>query len=138
MWIGDGKALDLSQCEHWIEVTHRNYTTHGYGMFALVSRESSSVIGFCGLVHPGAQIEAELKYALRRRVWGQGLASEAAVAMLAAASSKFGLHRVIATAAPENLASHRVLLNAGMQRGPVKRNGDGSDTHVFVWELGRR
>ncbi|HEU5297046.1 MAG TPA: GNAT family N-acetyltransferase [Burkholderiaceae bacterium] len=133
-WVGDGRSLDLGQCEHWIEVTHRNYTTHGYGMFALVGCQSNSVIGFCGLVHPGGQIEAELKYALRREVWGQGLASEAAVAMLAAALSQFGLHRVIATTAPENLASHRILLKAGMQRGPVKRNEDGSETQVFAWQ----
>jgi RimJ/RimL family protein N-acetyltransferase len=134
-WVGDGEPLDLAQCEHWVEVTHRNYATRGYGMFALVSRELSSVIGFCGLVHPGGQDETELKYALCRKFWGQGFASEAAAAMLAAASSNFGRQRVIATAAPENIASHRVLLKAGMQRGPVQRNEDGSETQVFVWQV---
>lgn len=133
-WVGDGKPLDLAQCDHWVEITHRNYATYGYGMFALVSRESKSVIGFCGLVHPGGQAEAELKYALRREAWGQGLASEAAAAMLAAAASLFGLARVIATAAPENSASHRVLLKAGMQRGPLQRNEDGTGTQFFVWQ----
>jgi RimJ/RimL family protein N-acetyltransferase len=39
-WVGDGKPLDLAQCEHWVEVTHRNYATRGYGMFAVVCRES--------------------------------------------------------------------------------------------------
>lgn len=133
-WVGDGNPLDLAQCEHWIEVTHRNYAVRGYGMFALLSRESGVVIGFCGLVHPGGQDEAELKYAVCREFWGQGLASEAAAAMLATAHSKFGLQRVIATAAPENLASHRVLLKSGMQAGIVKRNEDGSDTQFFVWQ----
>lgn len=134
-WVGDGKPLGLSQCEYWIEVTHRNYATRGYGMFALVGRESGSVVGFCGLVHPGGQVEAELKYALCRQFWGQGYASEAAVGMLAAAA-KFGLDRVIATAAPENAASHRVLLKAGMHCGPVQRNEDGSETQVFFWRAG--
>jgi RimJ/RimL family protein N-acetyltransferase len=135
-WVGDGKPLDLHQCEQWVEVTHRNYAARGYGMFALVGGESRAVIGFCGLVHPGGQVDAELKYALHRDFWGHGLATEAAAAMLSAASSLFGLQRVIATAAPLNLASHRVLLKAGMQRGPVRRNADGSDTQVFVWQAG--
>ncbi|MEK8034911.1 GNAT family N-acetyltransferase [Ideonella sp. DXS29W] len=137
-WVGDGKPLDLTQCEHWVEVTHRNYAARGYGMFALVSRESGLVIGFCGLVHPGGQAEAEIKYALCREHWGKGLASEAAAAMLAVASTDFGLQQVIATTATENVASHRVLLKAGMQRGPVQRNDDGSETQVFVWQAGAR
>jgi [ribosomal protein S5]-alanine N-acetyltransferase len=137
-WVGDGKPLDLAQCEHWVEVTHRNYAARGYGMFALVSRESGSIIGFCGLVHPGGQAEAEIKYALGREFWGQGFASEAAAAMLAAGHSRFGLDSVIATTAPENIASHRVLLKAGMQRGPVRLNDDGSETQLFAWQVGGR
>lgn len=133
-WVGDGKPLDLAQCEQWVNVTHRNYAARGYGMFALVSRMSGDVIGFCGLVHPDGQTEAELKYALHRAAWGQGLASEAAAAMLAAGASLFGIERVIATTAPENLASHRVLLKAGMRRGPVLDNEDGSTTQVFAWQ----
>lgn len=133
-WVGDGKPLNLAQCEHWVNVTHRNYAARGYGMFALASRASRDVIGFCGLVHPDGQSDAELKYALHRKVWGRGLASEAATAMLAVAAPLFGIKRVIATTAPENFASHRVLLKAGMQRGPLLDNEDGSTTRVFVWE----
>lgn len=135
-WVGDGVPLDLAQCKQWVEVTHRNYAARGYGMFALVSRQSGEVIGFCGLVHPGGQPEAEIKYALRREFWGRGLASEAAAAMLAAGASRFGLRRVIATTAPENTASHRVLLKAGMHLGSLRRDDDGTETQVFEWAAG--
>lgn len=132
-WVGDGQPLDLAGCERWVEVTLRNYATRGYGMFALASRASGEVIGFCGLVHPGGQPEVELKYAFRREAWGQGFATEAAAAMLAFAAAKLGIRHVIATTAPENLASHRVLLKAGMQRGELRRNEDGSFTQLFAW-----
>lgn len=135
-WVGDGKPLDLAQCRHWVEVTQHNYATRGYGMFALVERESGSVAGFCGLVHPGGQAEAEIKYALSRSFWGRGLASEAATAMLAVASSVFGLDRVIATTAPENAASHKVLLKAGMSRGALLPDEDGIETQFFAWQAG--
>jgi hypothetical protein len=49
-------------------------------MFALVERETGAVVGFCGLVHPQQQVEAELKYAFLRSAWGRGLATEARAA----------------------------------------------------------
>jgi RimJ/RimL family protein N-acetyltransferase len=133
-WVGDGKPLDFAQCEQWVEVSQRNYADRGYGMFALVLRETGSVIGFCGPVHPQGQADPELKYALRRDHWGRGLATEAARAMLAAAASGFGMRRIIATTAPENAASHRVLLKAGMARGALENNQDGSWTQLFAWD----
>lgn len=133
-WVGDGRPLDFAQCEQWVEVSLRNYANRGYGMFALVSQETGSVIGFCGLVHPQGQSDPELKYALRRDCWGRGLATEAARAMLAAGASRFGMRRIIATTAPENAASHRVLLKAGMARGALRNNQDGSWTQLFAWD----
>jgi RimJ/RimL family protein N-acetyltransferase len=82
-------------------------------MLAMVQRESGAVVGFAGLVPPGGQPEAEIKYALHRSHWGKGFATEAAAALLAYGASQFGLAENIATTAPENKASHRVLLKAG-------------------------
>lgn len=132
-WVADGQPLNRSGCEEWIGVTLRNYTTRGYGMLALVERASGDIVGFCGLVHPGGQPEAEIKYALRRDHWGKGLATEAARALLSYGSSHFGIAEVIATTAPENASSHSVLLKAGMQRAQLRENGDGSFTQLFVW-----
>lgn len=131
-WVGDGLALTRQQCEEWIVVTHRNYSLRGYGMSALIERESGHVIGFCGLVHPGGQTEPEIKYALCREYWGRGLATEAARGMLAYAVSAFGITTIIATAAPEHTASHHVLEKAGMQRADLQKNEDGTLTQLFV------
>jgi RimJ/RimL family protein N-acetyltransferase len=132
-WVGHGQALDRAQCEQWVTVTHRNYTTRGYGMVALVERQSGAVIGFCGLVHPDGQPEAEIKYALRREFWGQGLATEAAAALLTYGATVLGLDCIIATVAPANTASQRVLIKAGMRLDQTRRNEDGTFTQVFRW-----
>lgn len=132
-WVGDGEPLDRAGCEEWVAVTLRNYARRGYGMFAIVERASGQVIGFCGLVHPGGQPEAEIKYAFRRECWGRGLASEAAPALLNHGASAHGLQHVIATVAPDNAASQRVLEKAGMQKDALRRNDDGSLTQLFVW-----
>lgn len=133
LWVGDGKPLTFADCERWVEVTHRNYATRGYGMFAVALAATEITVGFCGLVHPENQVLPELKYAYRRAYWGRGYATEAAAALLAYGARKFRLTEVVATAAPEHTASHQVLIKIGMQRAPERRNEDGSFTEVFSW-----
>ncbi len=132
-WVGDGSVLTGDDALRWLDVTERNVAICGYGMCALMLRESGEVIGFCGLVHPGGQAAVEIKYALARPHWGRGLATEAARGMLDWGARTFGLRHVIATTAPEHTASHRVLRKAGMHDGALRRNQDGTSTQVFDW-----
>ena len=132
-WVGDGEPFDRALCERWVEITRADYVKRGYGMFALVERQSGEVIGFGGLVHLYSQTETEIKYALHRGRWGHGFASEAVAALLTYGASRFGLPEVIAATAPENEASHRVLLRAGMRRGAMRQDDDGTFTQLFVW-----
>lgn len=132
-WVGDGSPISRAECEEWFRVTKANYERRGYGMFTLESRASGGIVGFCGLVHPGGQDEPEVKYAIARTHWGQGLASEAIPALLAYGHEQHGLERIIATVAPENLASQRVLAKSGMRLAHVRENADGTSTYVFEW-----
>lgn len=132
-WVGDGEPLEREGCVRWVEVTQRNYDTRGYGMVALLARDTGAIVGFCGLVHPGGQPEAEIKYAFGRAHWGRGYATEAAAALLAWGHAAFGIAHVIATVAPDNAASQRVLEKAGMKRGRLRPNDDGSFTQIYDW-----
>ena len=102
-------------------------------MFALVERETGAVVGFCGLVHFAGRAEPEIKYALLRAVWGRGLATEAARALLGYGAAAHGLQMIIATVDPDNHASQRVLAKAGMQRGALRHDEDGTETQFFHW-----
>lgn len=133
-YVGDGTPLPASEARRWVDVTLANYAKRGYGMSAIEEAATGQVIGFCGLVHPGGQAEAEIKYALRRSHWGRGLATEAAAGLLAWGASAHGLRHVIATTYPANTASHRVLLKAGMRHGALRDNDDGTQTQVFEWD----
>ena len=135
-WVGDGRAITREECERWLDVTADNYRRRGYGMAALVERNTGALVGFCGLVHPGGQADVEIKYALARRFWGQGFATEAVRGMLAYGQRSFSLRQVVATVAPQNAASQRVLGNAGLRQAEVRRNDDGSSTQVFAWDPG--
>lgn len=138
-WIDDGRPITYAECDRWLRVTEANYAKRGYGMFALESRASGQVIGFCGLVHPNNQAEPEIKYAFLSTYWGQGYASEAVPALLAYGASTHGLTRIIATVAKGNLASQRVLLKSGMVYSHTieEENGaeeeDEAQTLLYEW-----
>lgn len=131
--VGDGRPITRSDCEAWFRVTEANYASRGYGMFTLVEVESRLVVGFAGLVHPGGQSEPEIKYALLRSHWGRGFGSELVPQLLSYGAKVHGLKRVIATVAPGNLASQRVLAKCGMGlvQGPAGASGSGG--LVFEW-----
>ncbi|MEQ8858192.1 MAG: GNAT family N-acetyltransferase [Pseudomonadales bacterium] len=132
-WVDDGSPLDRGGCARWIDITLNNYARRGYGMVALVERNRGRVVGFCGIVHPGGQAEPEIKYALLESRWGQGFATEAVIGMLDFAANHLGLASMMATTAPENRASHRVLEKAGMIRAELRQEDDGTLTQVFRW-----
>nr|WP_302474392.1 GNAT family N-acetyltransferase [Roseococcus sp. MDT2-1-1] len=85
----------------------------GYGPWAVEDRGSGTLLGHAGLRDLGR--ETEILYMLDSRAWGQGLATEAA---LAARDYGFGVLRLpglVGYALPENAASCRVLAKIGMR-----------------------
>lgn len=137
-WVGDGTPLSRDEAVRWLDVTAANYAKRGYGMFALEDLATGAIVGFIGIVHPGGQEEPEVKYALARDRWGEGLATEAVRGVVAYGASVHGLTKMIATTAPENLASHRVLLKSGFARGELRDDRDGTFTQLFFWRAGDR
>lgn len=136
-WVGDGQPITENECLEWLVVTQRNYAMRGYGMFAVEFKSEPGVIGFCGIVHPDGQEEAEVKYAYLRRFWGRGIATEILRGLIGYGVSAHGITRLIATTAPENSASQAVLTKAGMSRGELRQDEDGEFTQLFEYEVPR-
>ncbi len=132
-YVGDGSPLTEDEARKWIEVTQNNYLKRGYGMFALVEPATQKVIGFCGIVHPGGQLEPEVKYAFLPTHWGKGLATEAIAELIKYGASVHGLTHIIATVAPEHVVSQKVLGKVGMYKTKLRIEEDGSETQVFEW-----
>ncbi len=70
---------------------------------------------------PGPVGVAELGYALARPLWGQGLVTEAAKAVLAYGFESLSLVRIFAYAVSDNGASLRVMEKLGMKREGLLR-----------------
>ena len=115
--VGDGQPLTREQTRRWIEKSQANYQQHGFGCFAVVAKADDRLIGYCGLVkstNTGEQ-EAEIIYALKQQYWRQGLASEAAQAMLDFGLQQCRLKRIVATIDPQNQASIRIVEKWGLK-----------------------
>ncbi|OLE45098.1 MAG: hypothetical protein AUG14_02080 [Candidatus Rokubacteria bacterium 13_1_20CM_2_68_19] len=105
---------------------------------AIVLRREPRLVGGCRL-HVTDEIagEADLGYALARGYWGQGLASEAARALVEFAFTRLGARRVWAVCEPANPASARVLEKAGLRRERFLRahrfmKGRWRDSYVYA------
>lgn len=102
---------------NWIQDQFQNYSTWGFGAWAAIEKRQAKVIGYCGLFHfpdVNGQPEVEIGYRFARAYWGQGYATEAALAVRDYAFRELGLPRLIAMIDPQNTASIRVAEKIGM------------------------
>jgi ribosomal-protein-alanine N-acetyltransferase len=93
--------------EHW--------AVHGFGPWAVIHRPDNQFIGHCGLRYWPGSSDVEVLYALARRYWGQGLATEGARASLRYGFEHLQLERIMAAALVDNEASRRVLEKIGLR-----------------------
>ena len=72
--------LDRGEVEQWIARNLARYRRNGHGLWAMVLKSSGELVGDCGLTleEVVGEDEVEIGYHLRRDLWGQGLATEAA------------------------------------------------------------
>ena len=113
----------------------RYYARRGYGLWAVVRRDSGELVGRCGLLDAeiAGREEVEVSYLLAPAHWGLGLATEAAGAALAYAVGPLALDRVVAVVAPENERSRRVAERLGMRyEGIVSYKAFGA-VELFAW-----
>jgi RimJ/RimL family protein N-acetyltransferase len=88
----------------------------GFGFWAALDKASGEWLGWvCLRLSPDAPGQALLGYRLRRAVWGRGVATEGARALIHRAFWEWGVQRVVATTYEHNLASRRVMEKLGMR-----------------------
>jgi len=108
---------DVQRIIEWsIRCNEKNMLTKIHKLnLAIVDRERQTLIGYCGLgPNDVKETEVEIYYGISEAYRGQGIAYEAAQALLKYAFNKIGLLKVIAVVHPENVASLRIVDKMGM------------------------
>jgi len=108
--------LDRSEVTEWIKRNRRRYRETGYGLWAMLLKDSGEVVGDCGLTRQTVDEvdEIELGYHVRRDLWGRGYAPEAACACRDHGFDQLGADRLISLIRVGNLPSRRVAEKIGM------------------------
>jgi RimJ/RimL family protein N-acetyltransferase len=120
--------MTREQSEEQVSKFVRHWEERGFGLWAVEEKSSDDFIGFVGMQYQEDWSEGEHRtevgWRLDRSFWGRGLATEAATASLSYGFEELGLERIISIAAPENLASRRVMEKLGMTvRGETRFKG---------------
>jgi RimJ/RimL family protein N-acetyltransferase len=133
------QPVDEEATERFLEKTSSHWEEHGFGHWALELRQGpdqGGLIGFAGVAYPSFLLSlahrTEIGWRLARPVWGQGLATEAALVVRDDAFDRLGLAELISIIDPQNARSRRVAQKLGM-------GVEGHDTlhgrTVEVWVL---
>ncbi|MDQ2951458.1 MAG: GNAT family N-acetyltransferase [Chloroflexota bacterium] len=121
-FIPRGASPSVERTRSSIERFIRHEREHGFGLWAVELKESGELIGDSGLfLVEGTGPEIEVAYHFGAAWWGQGIATEAAIACLSYGFRECGLTEIIAICFPEHAASRRVMEKAGMRySGPAR------------------
>lgn len=87
----------------------------GLVVFAIVEKESGSLIGIINIKQTLAYKRGELGYWVGRPYWGKGYGTEAARMVVAYGFEELGLNKVFAGAFADNPGSWRIMEKVGMK-----------------------
>jgi ribosomal-protein-alanine N-acetyltransferase len=123
--LGDAEVMQFSiigihsskQIKQFIEQRLISYLEYGFGLYALVHKQNQELIGYCGFFIQSIeqQKEVEVGYRLAKKYWGQGLATEAAKAVVEYGQQRFNFRRFVCLIEIKNNRSIRVAQKLGMK-----------------------
>ena len=90
-----------------------HWRTYGFGMYAVIERETGTFLGECGLRYVEDGTAPEISYGLHSFARGKGYAREAATATLRQGFGPLGQKRLVASARGDNVISRTLLESLG-------------------------
>lgn len=117
MYAYEGAFCD-KEVQEWLDRQISRYRRWGFGLWAVILKETDQMIGQCGLtMQPWKGEEVlEVGYLLERNFWHRGYATEAARACRDYAFEVLQAKEVCSIIRDTNLASQKVAIRNGMCR----------------------
>lgn len=117
-YIGNGSTRTAEQASKAITKFESEWVEKGYGLFAVEQKKTGMLIGFTGFSWPGFLPEilpsVEIGWRFSKDSWGNGYASEAALAALAYGTSNLALTDIVSIYQIGNGASERIMQKLGL------------------------
>jgi RimJ/RimL family protein N-acetyltransferase len=115
--------LPRPQSDALARASEAHFATHGFGPWAVEVPGVAPFIGFVGLVVPAFEAHftpaIEIGWRLAAEHWGQGYATEAALASARHAFTVAGADGLVSFTTPQNARSRAVMQRIGMTHDPA-------------------
>lgn len=121
-YIGGAKLQTPEFIESRIKFSIENYKTYGFGMCAMIWKETGENIGWSGLQPLEDSGEIEVGYGVTKDFWRRGIGFECAAAWLKFGFETANLKRIVACANEENTGSWRIMEKCGMKYEGLKHH----------------
>lgn len=109
-------AFSTAEAQAWLDKQLGNYKNDGFGLWAVVLKETGAMIGQCGLTMQNYKDGKvlEVGYLFQKEYWHNGYASEAAIACKEYAFNHLNAEQVYSIIRDTNIPSQNVAKRNGM------------------------
>ena len=131
------KPYDEKGVRGWIQWNIENYAKYGFGLWAVVLKETGKMIGDCGITiqNIDGDLLPEIGYHIHKNYWRKGFGSEAARAVRDWAFENTEYDRLYSYMKYTNIGSYSTASAIGMKK--VKEYPDEIDTVTYVYAITR-
>jgi RimJ/RimL family protein N-acetyltransferase len=131
------KPFDEDRVRDWIQWNLNNYKKYGFGLWALVLKETGEFIGDCGLTLQIIDGEGlpEIGYHVHKKYWRQGLGKEAAQAVRDWAFTNTTYDILYSYMKYTNVPSYKTALANGMKK--IKEYPDEKNKISYAYAITR-
>jgi [ribosomal protein S5]-alanine N-acetyltransferase len=118
-YLGNNPVKTMEQSRDNLKYIHQQYADNGIGRWAVIDKITNDFLGWSGLKYE-EELRSEfsyydLGYRFKKQYWGQGFATEAAVASLQYGFETLKLEQICAAAHVENIRSNKILQKVGLR-----------------------
>ena len=130
--------FDEARTRRWIEWNIDNYSKYGFGLWAVVLKETGEFIGDCGITiqNIDGEMLPEIGYHIHKKYWRRGFAKEAAQAVRDWVFRNTDYDTIYSYMKYTNVASYSTALANGMKK--VKEYPDPKNTVSYAYAITRR
>ena len=120
------------EISEFIPLSLQRWEERGFGIFAVTEKESGQMVGYCGLQYLDGTPEVEIYYGFSKDSWNQGIATEAARAVIEFGFEHLKLESIAGITHPDNIASQNVLEKLGLKKIAENRKFYDTDCAYFA------
>lgn len=112
------KPYDYEGTKRWIDWCIKSYEENGFGLWAMILKETNTLIGDCGvsLQKIDGEICPEIGYHIYKDYWRNGYGKEAANAVKEWAFQNTSFETLYSYMTSSNIASYKTAESIGMSR----------------------